>query len=57
VWRSRTQLELAVVEYVAWFNTVRLHSSLDNIPPLEYEQTHKRAHAELLSLRQLAKSP
>jgi transposase InsO family protein len=22
VWRSRTQLELAVVEYIAWFNNV-----------------------------------
>lgn len=40
VWRSRTQLELAVVEYVAWFNTVRLHSSLGNIPPIEHEQRH-----------------
>jgi putative transposase len=40
VWRSRTQLELAVVEYVAWFNTVRLHSSLGNIPPSEHEQRH-----------------
>jgi hypothetical protein len=26
-WRSRTQLELAVVEYVAWFNDDRLHES------------------------------
>jgi transposase InsO family protein len=28
VWRSRSQLELAIVEYVAWFNTQRLHSAL-----------------------------
>lgn len=26
-WRSRTQLELAVVEYIAWFNNDRLHES------------------------------
>ena len=25
VWRTRTQLELAIVEYVAWFNHERLH--------------------------------
>ena len=25
VWRTRSQLELAVVEYIAWFNTARLH--------------------------------
>ncbi|MGI8412848.1 MAG: integrase core domain-containing protein [Solirubrobacteraceae bacterium] len=33
VWRTHAQLELAVVEYVAWFNHVRLHSSLGNRPP------------------------
>jgi hypothetical protein len=40
VWRTRTQLELAVVEYVAWFNTSRLHSSLGNRPPVEHEAQH-----------------
>jgi putative transposase len=45
VWRTRTQLELAVVEYVAWFNTVRLHSSLGNRPPVEHEQRHAAAVA------------
>ena len=25
VWRARTQLELAIVEWVAWFNNDRLH--------------------------------
>ena len=42
VWRTRTQLELAVVEYVAWFNTERLHTSLGGIPPAEYERQHAR---------------
>jgi putative transposase len=37
VWRTRSQLELAVVEYVAWFNTGRLHSSLGYRPPAEVE--------------------
>jgi putative transposase len=40
VWRTNTQLELAIVEYVAWFNTRRLHSSLGNIPPVEHEQSY-----------------
>ena len=30
-WRSRTQLELAVVEYIAWFNNDRLHESLGDV--------------------------
>ncbi len=37
VWRTRSQLELAVVEYIAWFNTTRLHSALGDLPPAEYE--------------------
>jgi len=42
VWRTRTQLELAIVEYVAWFNTERLHTSLGGVPPAEFEQDHAR---------------
>ena len=42
VWRSNTQLELAVVEYVAWFNTRRLHSSIGNRPPVEHEADWRR---------------
>jgi putative transposase len=40
VWRSRSELELATVEWVAWFNHERLHSSLGDIPPVEYEALH-----------------
>jgi putative transposase len=37
VWRTRSQLELAIVEYVGWFNQARLHESLGDIPPAEFE--------------------
>jgi hypothetical protein len=37
VFKTRTQLELAIVEYVAWFNNDRLHESLDDIAPAEFE--------------------
>jgi putative transposase len=37
VWRTRTQLELAIVEWVAWFNNDRLHESIGDIPPAEFE--------------------
>src|SRR5207245_3488867 len=40
VWCSRAQLELATVEYVGWFNHDRLHESLGDIPPVEFEQLH-----------------
>jgi putative transposase len=39
-WRSRTQLELAVVEYIAWFNNDRLHESLGDRPPAEFEDLY-----------------
>ncbi len=37
VWRTRSQLELAVVEYISWFNHDRLHEALGDIPPVEHE--------------------
>ena len=37
VWRTRSQLELAIVEYVGWFNHERLHESLGDLPPAEFE--------------------
>ena len=40
VWRTRTQLELAIVEWVGWYNHSRLHSALDYNPPVEHEQRY-----------------
>ena len=40
VWRTRSQLELAIVEYVRWCNTARLHESLGDLPPAEFEALH-----------------
>jgi putative transposase len=37
VWRTRSQLELAIVEYLGWFNTGRLHQALGDLPPAEFE--------------------
>ena len=37
VWRTRSQLELAVVEYIGWFNHDRLHEALGDMPPAEIE--------------------
>jgi putative transposase len=37
VWRSRSQLELAVVEYLGRFNTARIHQALGDVPPAEFE--------------------
>ena len=45
VWRNQTQLELATVAWVAWFNHDRLHSSLGDIPPVEFERNYYAATA------------
>jgi transposase InsO family protein len=37
VWRTRAQLELAIVEYIGWFNHSRLHEALGDLPPAEFE--------------------
>jgi putative transposase len=43
IWQTRSQLELAVVDYFAWFNTARLHQALGDLPPAEFEaQTPSR---------------
>ena len=50
VWRSRSQLELAVVEYVSWFNHQRLHESLGDIPPAEFEDLYVQQGGREISL-------
>jgi putative transposase len=37
VWQTRSQLELAIVTYISWFNHDRLHSSIGDIPPIKFE--------------------
>lgn len=49
-WRSRSQLELAVVEYVSWFNHERLHESLGDVSPVEFEDLYVRQEAQLSNL-------
>ena len=39
-WRSVEQVELATLEWVDWFNNVRIHSAIDDLPPVEYEMMY-----------------
>ncbi len=41
-WRGVDDLELATLSWVHWFNQTRLHSSIGDIPPIEYEHEHHR---------------
>lgn len=48
VCRSRAQLELAIVEYIGWFNMARLHSAIDYLTPDQFEAQHSPARAHAL---------
>ncbi len=37
IWTTKTSLELGIVEWVGWFNEARLHESLGDLPPVEFE--------------------
>ena len=41
-WRGVDDLELATLNWVHWFNESRLHSSIGNLPPVEYEAEYYR---------------
>jgi putative transposase len=36
-WRTRRQLEIAIIEWIDWYNHRRLHSEIGDIPPAEHE--------------------
>ena len=44
-WRGRADLELATASWVAWWNDERLHSSLGDIPPTEFEEIYYRQNS------------
>ncbi len=39
-WQSWRQVEQATASWVYWYNHQRLHSSIGDIPPVEYEHNH-----------------
>jgi len=36
-WRTLEQVELAMAQWVDWYNNRRLHSSIGDLPPAEHE--------------------
>jgi putative transposase len=47
VWPTRAQLELAVVEYIGWFNDCRLHQAPGDLPPSEFERPSQSSSFEI----------
>ena len=48
---SRFEAEISVVEYLGWFNHIRLHGELDDIPPAEFEALWQLGDANASGLR------
>jgi transposase InsO family protein len=42
-YKTIADVEFAVAGWVDWYNHRRLHSSLNMVPPVEYEQAHYAA--------------
>jgi putative transposase len=43
-WRTKVQLEWAIIEWISWYNTARLHGQVGDVPPAEYEAAWYRQH-------------
>jgi putative transposase len=41
-WKNIDDLEIAVAEYIDWFNHRRLHGEIGTVPPVELEDDHYR---------------
>ncbi|SDI48975.1 Integrase core domain-containing protein, partial [Sinosporangium album] len=44
-WKGVMDVTIATMEWVAWYNSERLHSYCGNVPPAEYEETFNRSIA------------
>ena len=42
-WKDRAAVEWQVARWVTWYNTQRLHSSIQHRPPIEYEHRYRQA--------------
>jgi len=40
-WTGRTEVERETASWVHWYNSTRLHSSINYCPPIEYEQSYR----------------
>ena len=43
VFATRADARRAIFRWINWYNTSRLHTSLDGIPPVEWEQQYRQA--------------
>ena len=49
-WKTRAAVELATLEWVAWYNHQRLLGSIGYIPPAQAEERYHRTHSEAVPM-------
>ena len=49
LWKTKQQLELAIVRWVGWYNHTRLHGELGDIPPIEHEAAWRTSKTVILA--------
>jgi transposase InsO family protein len=42
-WKTRADTEIAIYEWISWYNHARIHSSIGDVPPAEYEAQYYAA--------------
>jgi hypothetical protein len=45
-WKSVRDVEIAVAEYIDWYNHRRLHGEIGHVPPAEFETNHWDRHCD-----------
>lgn len=45
-YKTSAEVEFATSGWVEWYNNRRLHGTLGNVPPIEYESAHYAALTE-----------
>ncbi|EST27561.1 hypothetical protein N566_23265 [Streptomycetaceae bacterium MP113-05] len=50
-WTGINDVEIAVAEYIGWFNRRRLHGELGQVTPAEYEALHTASTAPEVLLK------
>ena len=43
IFATRADARRAIFRWINWYNTSRLHTTLDGIPPVEWEQQYRQA--------------
>ena len=56
-WRTRRQLEIAIIEWIDWYNHRRLHSEIGDLPPTELESNWYRQQDLALVAGNPARTP